>query len=129
MARPQITFYHNPKCSKSRECASTTIPKFPNLNIETVEYTTSPPSVEDLRLIVGFLPEEARGDIVRTDDLSPEEKNAVQSGSIDIVVEVLQKDLAKRLQRPLVVDWKAKKAAIGRPMDRVEELLETADKV
>lgn len=111
-----ITFFHNPKCSTSRNAqtlltsASTTSQStLTPFTIDTIEYLKNPLTRDQVREILTFLDAEEHPEVI-TEFLR---KDAPKAGTIEEAQEVLEKDPAM-LQRPLVVDWNAKKAVIGR---------------
>lgn len=111
-----VTIYHNPRCSKSRQ----TLDLLKNNGIEpiVVEYLTDTPSADELRRIIGML------------GISPRElmraKEAADVGlndgalSDDALIDGMSKNPAV-IERPIVVA--GAKAAIGRPPERVLEIL------
>ncbi|KAG0282958.1 hypothetical protein BGZ97_008763 [Linnemannia gamsii] len=126
MSTPKtITFFHNPKCSTSRNAqtllqsaiTSTTTTSSP-VSIETVEYLKNPLTRTQVREILTFLDAEEHPEVIK-DFLR---KDAPKAETIEEAQDVLEKDPAM-LQRPLVVDWNAKKAVIGRPAEAVLEII------
>ncbi|KAF9148144.1 hypothetical protein BG015_010154 [Linnemannia schmuckeri] len=120
-----ITFFHNPKCSTSRNAqtllaaASTTSQStLSPFTIETVEYLKTPLTRDQVREILTFLDAEEHPEVIK-DFLR---KDAPKAVTIEEAQEILENDPAM-LQRPLVVDWNAKKAVIGRPAEAVLEII------
>ena len=113
-----LTIYHNPKCSKSRETLS--ILEENNKSPNIVEYLKQPPSNQTLNDIVKKLnisPQE----LVRTAD------QAYKNTGLDIdsmtdseVIEAICKH-PEILQRPIVVC--GDKAVIGRPPGNVLDII------
>ncbi|KAG0287125.1 hypothetical protein BGZ96_008906 [Linnemannia gamsii] len=121
-AAKSITFFHNPKCSTSRNAqtllqSAITTTSSP-VSIETVEYLKHPLTRDQVREILTFLDAEEHPEVIK----EFLRKDAPKAETIEEAQEVLKKDPAM-LQRPLVVDWNAKKAVIGRPAEAVLEII------
>ncbi|KAF9143742.1 hypothetical protein BGX30_014900 [Mortierella sp. GBA39] len=121
-----ITFFHNPKCSTSRNAqtlltsASTTSQStLSPFTIDTIEYLKTPLTRDQVREILTFLEAEEHPEVIK----EFLRKDAPKAGTIKEAQDVLENDPAM-LQRPLVVDWKAKKAVIGRPAEAVLEIIQ-----
>lgn len=104
-----MLFFHNPSCSKSRQalelCRSRDID-----GLEVIEYLREGLELETLTSLLDALGGELES-LIRIADLCPEE-----SPSLGLLVEK-----PKYLQRPIL--WNASKAVIGRPPEKVLELL------
>jgi len=114
----QATLYHNPKCSKSREAMQVVAEL--GIDVDVVRYLDSPPSEAELRSILARL-EDPPGDLVRRERWAELGITATDVGSVDGVVSVLLRH-PELMQRPVVV--RGERAVIGRPTERVRELLE-----
>jgi arsenate reductase len=113
-----LTIYHNPKCSKSRE----TLELLRGRGIEPriVEYLKSPPTAAELAAIVkqlGIRPEA----LVRKGEDIYKSRYAGRSLTDAEWIEALVRDPIL-IERPIVVA--GGRAAIGRPPERVLELLD-----
>ena len=113
-----LTIYHNPKCSKSRE----TLELLRGRGIEPriVEYLQSPPTAAELAAIVkqlGIRPEA----LVRKGEGIYKNRYAGRSLTDAEWIEALVRDPIL-IERPIVVA--GGRAAIGRPPERVLELLD-----
>ena len=113
-----ITIYHNPRCSKSRE----TLQLLKNHGIEPViiEYLKSPPSAEELDSILQKLGMEPR-ELMRT-----KEAEYKELGLADEMLDrqTLINAMIKHpilIERPIVVA--NGKAAIGRPPEAILSIL------
>ncbi|KAF9182145.1 hypothetical protein BGZ51_004894, partial [Haplosporangium sp. Z 767] len=109
-----ITFFHNPLCSTSRNAAKMLEDKAAagankSFSIETIEYLKTPLTKDQVKDILIFLGADQNPKVF-TEFLR---KDAPKADSIEQVQEILANDPAM-MQRPLVVDWNAKKAVIGR---------------
>lgn len=110
-----VTIYHNPRCSKSRETLELLRSK--GVTPAVVEYLKTPPSAAELKAILTKLGKGPR-DIVRS-------KEAAEAGiSKDLDGDALIAALAANptaIERPIVV--KGDKARVGRPPESVLEIL------
>jgi arsenate reductase len=109
--------YHNPRCSKSR--ATLALLEQRGIDADIVDYLATPPSRDVLRRLLRKLGAPALT-MVRTDEpeFQPYKARALDDDQIlDLLVAH-----PRLLQRPIVeIDTKAR---IGRPPERVLELLE-----
>ena len=109
--------YHNPRCSKSR--ATLALLEERGIDADIVDYLATPPSRDVLRRLLRKLGAPALT-MVRTDEpeFQPYKGRALDDDQIlDLLVAH-----PRLLQRPIVeIDTKAR---IGRPPERVLELLE-----
>jgi len=113
-----VTIYHNPNCNSSVNAVK--IAEELGVSADIVLYLKTPPDAATLRDIIGKL-EDPVTDLVRRD--ANFEKLGLSDADVataDQVVDMLVRHKAL-LQRPLVVT--PTKAIIGRPKDRVRELL------
>ena len=111
-----VTIYHNPRCSKSR----TTLELLQARGLEptVVEYLKTPPSVAELKTILGLLGLKPR-DLLRA-------KEAKDAGLDDPSLDDAQLIAAMAanpavIERPIVIA--NGKAVIGRPPERALEIV------
>ncbi len=121
-----ITFYHNPRCSKSRETLTLiqAISTERSLPITVVDYQKNPPSLaqlQDLQQQLG-LPALA---MMRHNEEEYAALNLASADESALLAAVARHP--KLLQRPIVSF--AGKAAIGRPPEQVLSLFEERSKV
>ncbi len=111
-----ITIYHNPRCTKSRECLFALENINKPFNIRT--YLTDPFSETELKDVIhklGIKPLE----LVRTKEaIWIENFKNKQLSDIDIIAALLAHP--KLIERPIVV--LGNKAVIARPLDKINEL-------
>jgi arsenate reductase (glutaredoxin) len=114
----QITIYHNPKCSKSRE----TLALLRDRGVEprVVEYLKTPPRAEQLRAIVRKLGITAEQLVRKGEDIY-KAKYAGKALTETQWVEALVTHPIL-IERPIVV--RGTRAAIGRPPEIILELLQ-----
>ncbi len=113
-----VTIFHNPRCSKSRE----TLSLLQNRGIEPtiIEYLNDPPDAETLTWLLRALNRRPRELLRKGEDayraLRLDDPSLDDAAVIDVMVEhpVL-------IERPIVVN--GQRAIIGRPPERVLEIL------
>ncbi len=106
--------YHNPNCTKSRECLAKLEAK--NLKPEVVQYLKQPPTVAELKMLAKKLGLRAR-EFTRTKeeaaaglDLDDEEKIFAAIAKHPIL-----------LERPIIVH--GERAVVGRPTEKLDVFL------
>ncbi|MBD2779822.1 arsenate reductase (glutaredoxin) [Xenorhabdus szentirmaii] len=115
----QVTFYHNPRCSKSRE----TLKLVEELGItpEIIHYLETPPTAEQLAVLLQKLGFHDARQLMRTKEELYAQLNL---GDDSLSQEALLNAMAenpKLIERPIVVV--GDKARIGRPPEQVKEIL------
>ena len=114
----QISIYHNPRCSKSRQTLS--ILKQRKVDLEIIEYLKTPPSATELAHILKMLGLKPR-ELMRKHEAAYKNNNLGDSNLSD---EQLINAMIKHpilIERPIVVA--NDRAIIGRPPENVMELL------
>ena len=112
-----ITIYHNPRCSKSRQTLE--LLQENNISPEIILYLEQTPSKKELKAVLGKLGMSAR-DLVRT---SEEAYKALGLSNPDLSDDQLLDAMInepKLIQRPIVVA--GSRAVIGRPPENVMDL-------
>jgi arsenate reductase len=112
-----ITIYHNPRCSKSRQALE--LLQENNISPEIILYLEQTPSKKELKAVLGKLVMSAR-DLVRT---SEEAYKALDLSNPDLSDDQLLDAMInepKLIQRPIVVA--GSRAVIGRPPENVLDL-------
>jgi arsenate reductase (glutaredoxin) len=116
----ELTIYHNPACSKSRETLA--LIKASGHEPRVVEYLKTPPSEKELAAIVrklGIRPLE----LVRRNEQIFKDKYAGRNlGDQEWIKAMIEHPIL--MQRPIVVRGEA--AAIGRPPEDVKPLLKSS---
>lgn len=110
--------YHNPRCSKSRQTLD--LLRARGIEPEIVEYLKTPPTADELRQILARLGLEPR-------DLMRDGEDDYRAAGLDdpaLTRDELIEAMVRHpqvIQRPIVVA--GGKAAVGRPPERVLEIL------
>ena len=118
MGIKKVIIYHNPRCSKSRQ--SLQLLKENNVDIDIVEYLKYPLNFNELKIISKKL------------KLAPSEfirKNESEFKKLKIKTKLTDDDAIlkyivshpKLMERPIIVS--NEKAVIGRPPERIKEIL------
>ena len=116
-----ITIYHNPRCSKSRAACELIAGR--GVEAKVIDYLTTPPSRDELRVLLGQLGMRAselvrRGETVFKENYQGRELSEAQWLDALIAHPIL-------IERPIVVC--GDQAVIGRPPEKVLELLDELD--
>ncbi len=113
-----ITIYHNPRCSKSRQALA--ILHENGHEPEIVKYLQSPPSIEQLQYILSVLKIQPRA-LMRKNEAEYKANNmANPSLSDEQLIELMHK-FPKVIERPIVIN--GDKVAIGRPPENILKII------
>ena len=107
-----ITIYHNPRCSKSRE----TLALLENKNVTIIKYLETPPSIEELQTIIAQLGFDSARKLMRTKEAIYKTLN-LKNETNEIALLTAMVENPKLIERPIVLA--NGKAAIGRPPESV----------
>jgi len=113
-----ITIYHNPRCSKSRQTLA--LIEAHGITPEQIRYLDSPPTVTELKSLLGKLGISAR-ELLRSGE---DEYRTLGLADTSLPEDVLLRAMAEHprlIQRPVVV--RGDRAVLGRPPENVEQLL------
>src|SRR5438128_1870912 len=117
---PIISLFHNPSCSHSlaalsllRSASDRVLNTRAAFNLDVVEYIQNPPTPDQLRLVSQYLGPPPQK-LLRPD--------APKVESLAEVIAEVRRDPAV-LERPIAVDWDNGRAVIGRPPEKVLELV------
>ncbi|WP_300425334.1 arsenate reductase (glutaredoxin) [uncultured Thalassolituus sp.] len=113
-----ITIYHNPRCSKSRETLALLQEK--GTEPAVVEYLKNVPDAEQLRSVLSKLGISARA-LLRTKEADYKELNLANPALSDDEIIAAMISHPKLIERPIVIC--GDKARIGRPPEQVLEIL------
>jgi arsenate reductase (glutaredoxin) len=112
-----IEIYHNPRCRKSREALAYIHEK--GLKVEEILYLAEPPTVKEFKLLLAKL-NLGPQDLIRKNETLFKEKFKGKSFNDDEWIRILLEH-PKLIERPIVI--KGNKAVVGRPLEKVEELV------
>lgn len=113
-----MKIYHNPRCSKSRQTLE--ILKQNGQDPEIIKYLETPPSVEEIKMILSLLKLFPR-ELMRKNETEYKENNMGDESLKTETLIQLMHDFPKVIERPIVVH--GNKAVIGRPPESVLEIL------
>lgn len=113
----RIVIYHNPRCMKSRETLALLEKK--KIKPEIIEYLKTPPTAEELKTILKKLNLNVQ-DIIRKKEALFDMKFKGKTFSDEKWLDILAENPVL-IERPIVV--KGNKAVIGRPPEKVVEIL------
>lgn len=114
----ELTFYHNPRCSKSRGALD--LLQENGIEPEIVRYLDDPPDADTLRALVRKLGVRPR-ELLRTgEDEYRSLGLADESVGDDAIIEAMAAH-PRLIERPVLV--RGDRAVIGRPPERVLELI------
>ena len=111
-----ITFYHNPRCSKSRTALS--LLKERRINIEIIEYLKTPPGLSTLHEILEKLGGSV-AQLVRTNEKEYQTLNLAQADKYRLIDAIVEHP--NLMQRPIIVS--NNRAVIGRPPEQALTIL------
>ncbi|MBC8950875.1 MULTISPECIES: arsenate reductase (glutaredoxin) [Xenorhabdus] len=115
----KVIFYHNPRCSKSRETLKL-IEEF-GITPEIIHYLDTPPTAEQLAVLLQQLGFKDARQLMRTKE---ELYKALNLDDTTLSQDALLQAMAenpKLIERPIVVV--GDKARLGRPPEQVKEIL------
>ncbi|MGC6230395.1 arsenate reductase (glutaredoxin) [Hafnia paralvei] len=115
----QVTIYHNPRCSKSRETLA--LLQEQGIEPQIIQYLDTPPDAATLKTLLKELGFSSARQLMRhKEDLYKELNLADESLTEDQLIDSMVNH-PKLIERPIVV--KGKKARIGRPPEQILEIL------
>ena len=113
-----ITIWHNPRCSKSRDSFKLLEEKGIEANV--VKYLEDVPKKEELKTVLAMLGMNSARELMRTKEAVYVELNLKDETSEEKLIEAMVNN-PKLIERPIII--KGNKAVIGRPIEKVIELL------
>jgi len=114
----QVTIYHNPRCSKSRQTLALLMER--NIEPEIILYLETAPTTDELTELLSKLGISAR-ELLRKGEDAYKENNLSDTSLNDARLIQAMHDFPKLIERPIVVA--NDKAALGRPPEQVLEIL------
>ncbi len=112
-----VKIWHNPRCSKSRAAAALLEEK--GVEAEVIKYLETPPTKEELKEMLKMLGISAR-ELMRTKEDVYKELQLKEVNDEEKLIDAMVSN-PKLIERPIVI--KDGKAAIGRPIENIIELL------
>jgi arsenate reductase len=113
-----VTLWHNPRCSKSRD--SFKLLEERGIESNVVKYLEDVPTKEELQKILSMLGMSSARELMRTKEAVYSELNLKDETSEEKLIEAMVSN-PKLIERPIII--KDNKAVIGRPIEKVIELL------
>lgn len=113
----QVTIYHNPRCSKSRQTLE--LLKQNDVEPEVVEYLKTPPNTAELKEVLKKLELSAAQLMRKKEDIYKELGLAGINNEDELITAMVNNP--KLIERPIVI--RGNKAAIGRPPEAVLDIL------
>ncbi|WP_027856425.1 arsenate reductase (glutaredoxin) [Marinobacterium jannaschii] len=113
-----VTIYHNPRCSKSRQTLA--LLEENGVQPEIRKYLEDAPSAEELKTVIAQLGISPR-DLLRTKEAEYKEAGLDDSSLSDDQVIAKMVEFPRLIERPIVIKGDA--ARIGRPPESVLEIL------
>ena len=114
----KVTIWHNPRCGKSRD--SFKLLEERGIDAEVVKYLDTPPTKEEIKEVLKMLGVSAR-EMMRTKEAIYKELDLKNEEDEEKLIEAMAAH-PKLIERPIVI--KDGKAAIGRPIEKVIEILD-----
>jgi len=109
--------YHNPRCSKSRECNLMLQEKVKDF--EVINYMDHPFTSETLKEVISLLNIEPIELVRKNEQIWKDNYKGKTLSNQEIIKAMIENP--KLIERPIVI--RGKKAAIGRPIDKVISIL------
>ena len=113
-----ITIYHNPRCSKSRE--TLVLLENADVNISIIKYLETPPDIATLQQIITLLGFNSARQLMRTKESVYKELQLKEEKDEAVLLKAMVEN-PKLIERPIVLA--NGKAAIGRPPQSVLEII------
>lgn len=112
-----ITIYHNPRCSKSRECLQ--LLELQDKPLSITKYLDQPLTKKELRSLISKLKIKPIG-LVRQKEEVWTDNFAGKDLTDEEIIDALRKHPIL-IERPIVVN--GRKAVIARPVERINEII------
>ncbi len=112
-----ITIWHNPRCSKSRNALNLLEEK--NINANVVKYLDDTPSKDELKEILNKLNMTAQ-ELMRKGEAVYKELDLKSETNEEKLLDAMIEN-PKLIERPVII--RGEKAVVARPIENLEELL------
>jgi arsenate reductase len=113
----EVTIWHNPKCSKSREAMEIVAQN--GCKVDVIKYLEKSPDENKIRTVLKMLGIKPR-ELMRTKEDVYKELNLKDENSDDALIKAMAEH-PKLIERPIII--KEGRAIIGRPTDRIAQFL------
>ena len=114
----RLALYHNPRCSKSRRALA--LLREHGVEPELVEYLKRPPSAAELKRLLGWLGMKP-AELARAGEKVWRELGLTDAAPAAVLRAMREHPIL--IERPIAVDAERGRAVVGRPPERVLELL------
>jgi arsenate reductase len=114
----QVTIYHNPRCSKSRQTLA--LLEENGVTAEIVLYLETPPDEKTLAALLAKLGISAR-DLLRKGEAEYKDNNLKDPGLSEAELIAAMVKFPRLIERPIVVS--AERAVLGRPPEAVLDII------
>lgn len=112
-----IQIYHNPRCTKSRQ--SLEVLEKSGEEFEIIKYLDDIPTIDELKEVLGYLNIPAEKLIRKNEAIWKENFRNKTMSEEELLAAMVE--YPKLIERPIVI--KGNKAVIGRPTEKVNDLL------
>ena len=112
-----MIIWHNPRCSKSRECIK--LLDEMNIDVQIREYLKDTPSLDELKELISMMDIENIRDMMRIKESEYKELD-LKNKSDNELLEAMVK-YPKLIERPIGIN--NKKARVGRPVENILDIL------
>ncbi len=113
----EITIWHNPRCSKSRDALNLLQEK--KMALGVIKYLDAKLTKEDIKEVLQMLNMSAR-ELMRTKEDIYKQMNLKDESDEEKLIKAMV-DNPKLIERPIII--KDGRAVIGRPLEKIDELL------
>ncbi len=120
----KVIMWHNPRCSKSRQTLQLLQDK--GIEPEIVKYLETPPSVEELREVIGLLGFSSARELMRRKEKEYKELGLDDPSKTEDELIAAMVAHPRLIERPVVIveNGGGKRAALGRPPENVLALFD-----
>ncbi|MFT4697167.1 MAG: arsenate reductase [Flavobacteriaceae bacterium] len=112
-----ITIYHNPRCSKSREC-NIFLDNSEN-DVQIINYMKTPFTFDTLKSLIDLLKINPIELVRKNEQIWKDQFKGKELNDKEIITAMVENP--KLIQRPIVVN--GNKAVIARPLEKMDEIL------
>ncbi len=114
----ELTIYHNPRCSKSRQALQLIRDK--GIEPTIIQYLKNVPSEEELKKLLAKLGMKAEGLLRKNEEVFKKKFKGLEFNEDEWITVMIEEP--KLIERPIVI--KGNKAVVGRPLENVMDLID-----